>query len=101
MALVSFLPPVRFDIPHEPGQWIEFRKPANRDVRKARQLAEREGRQGVRDLGAEFIKALREDDDAKADKAMKRAKQLEAEQEYAPAQFDRDTLLLASIADWS
>ena len=99
MALVSFLPPVRRDIPHEPEQWIDFRKPASRDVRKARKLAEQEGRQGLRDFGAEIVKALQSggDDDA----TMRRIKRLEAEQEYHADQFDRGALLVASIRGWS
>jgi hypothetical protein len=99
MALVSFTPPVRKDIPHEPGEWMEFRKPAHRRVREARAVVESEGRRGVRDFGAEIVKALNEGDDD--EKAMRRIKRLEREQEYHVDQFDRETLLRSTIVRWS
>src|ERR1700754_5110992 len=60
MALVSFLPAQRVEIPHEPGNWIEFRKPSGAVVREARRVVESEGRKGVRDFGAEIVKDLDE-----------------------------------------
>lgn len=99
MALVSFLPPVKQDIPHEPGEWMEFRKPASRVVREARQIVESEGRRGVRDFGAEIVKAFTSGDDD--EKAIRRARQLEAAQEYDIGQFDRDKLLTSAIVRWS
>ena len=101
MALVSFLPPVRRDIPHEPEQWIDFRKPASKDVRSARRIAEQEGRQGLRDFGAEIVTALQSKSDGGDDAVMRRVKRLAAEQEYHADQFDRELILCASIRGWS
>ncbi len=98
MALVSFLPPVAVPIPHEPGNRFVFRKPRGEVIREARKIAESDGRKSVRDFGAEIFKALREDGDD--DRLARRAKRLAAEQEYDPDQFDRLTLLRASIVDW-
>ncbi len=98
MALVSFLPAERFPVPHEQGAWMRLKKPRNQDVSNARKLVEAEGRRGVRDFGAEIVKALNEGDDD--ERALRRVRRLEAEQEYHPSQFDRDTLLLASIKEW-
>lgn len=91
MALVSFLPAQRVEIPHEPGNWMEFRKPSSTVVREARKVAESEGRQGVRDFGAEIVKAFSSGDDD--EKAARRADHLAKLQEYDPSQFDRATLL--------
>ena len=101
MALVSFLPPVRREIPHEPDQWMDFRKPASKDVRAARKLAEAEGRQGLRDFGAEIVTALQSKTDSNDDAVMRRIAKLAAEQEYHADQFDRGALLAASIRGWS
>jgi hypothetical protein len=98
MALVSFVPPVPVEIPHEPGNFLTFRRPASRIVREARKVVEKEGRQGIRDFGVEIVKALNEGEDD--ERAMRRVKRLEAEQEYHPDQFDRDTLLRSAIVGW-
>ena len=99
MALVSFLPAVRLAIAHEPDQWMELRAPSSKAVRAARKLAEQEGRQGLRDFGAEIVKALQADDNQ--ERTQKRIAQWQREQEYHPDQFDRDALLRASITGWS
>lgn len=97
MALVSFLPAQRVEIPHEPGNFIEFRKPAGALVREARRVAESEGRRGVRDFGAEIVKAFSSGDDD--DKATRRAAKLAKLQEYDPEMFDRQTLLAGATID--
>lgn len=99
MALVSFLPADRFPIPHEPGQWMALKKPRSKAVKEARRIVESEGRRGVRDFGAEIVKALNDGDDD--EKAARRLRKLEELEEYAPDQFDRDTLLLDAIKGWS
>lgn len=91
MALVSFLPSQRVDIPHEPNCWMEFRKPSSALVAEARKIVEQEGRKGVRDFGAEIVKAFNTGEDD--DKAARRARKLAQLQEYDPDQFDRSTLL--------
>lgn len=97
MALVSFLPPIRIDIPHEPGNWMAFRKPASCVVQEARRVVEAEGRRGVRDFGAEIVKAFSSGDDD--DKAVARAAKLAKLQEYDPSMFDRTTLLAGATID--
>jgi len=81
MALVSFLPAVKVEIPHEPGNVFAFRKPSSAVVGEARRVAAAEGRRGVRDFGAEIVKAFSSGDDD--DKAARRAAKL----------FDRAVLL--------
>lgn len=99
MGLVSFLPPVRQDIPHEPGEWMEFKKPSGAIVREARVAAESEGRKGVRDFGPEIVKAFMSGDDD--DKAVRRTQALERASTYNPSNFDRATLLRSTITAWS
>jgi hypothetical protein len=95
--LVSFMPSTRVDIPHEPDNYIEFRKPSSLVVREARRVVESEGRRGVRDFGAEIVKALNEGDDD--EKAARRVERIAKLQEYHPDQFDRATLLGGATVD--
>ncbi len=97
MALVSFLPAQRVEIPHESGNWFEYRKPSNAVVREARRVVESEGRRGVRDFGAEIVKAFSSGNDD--DKAVQRAAKLAKLQEYDPEMFDRQTLLAGATID--
>ncbi len=116
MALVSFFPPVRKEIPHEPGQWMEFRKPGNGLVTLARKAAESDSRRGIRDFGGEIFKVLsdRGSSTAEQDEVVRRAKRIEQAQAYDVSQFDRNVLLcgaanpndparpfLGAIANWS
>ena len=101
MSLVSFLPPTPVDVPHEPGNRIFFRRPRGEDVRLARHVAESDGRKGVRDYGAEIVKAMQTDtDDDRFSRRVRQLQREEREQEYLPEQFDRLTLLKASIVGW-
>lgn len=97
MALVSFLPAVRVEIPHEPDNYVEFRKPSSAIVREARRVVESDGRRSFRDFGADIVKVLTEGDDD--DKAARRAARLAKLQEYEPDQFDRETLLGGATID--
>ncbi len=98
MALVSFLPPVRNDVPHE-SAWMEFRKPASRTVKRARQRVESDSRRGINDYSVDIIKAFNAGGDD--DQAVRRARKLAKLSEYDPDSFDRDTLLVGSIVAWS
>jgi hypothetical protein len=100
MALVSLLPPTVEEIPHEPGNYLQFRKPASPAVKEARRIVDSEGRKGVADFGPEIVKAMQSGSKADEERLVQRAKQLEAEQLYEPSKFDRATLLKASIVGW-
>jgi len=99
--LTSCLPPVEAPIPHEPGNFMSFRKPPQYVVRDARKAAAREGRQDTRDLGADIISAIvngrREDQDEK----VARLKKVQKSSMYDVDNFDRDTLLKFAITGWS
>ncbi len=113
--LVSFLPPVRKPIPHEPGQWMEFRKPGNGLVTEARKRKDAEGRRGLSDFGVEIFNAIRKSgSEDEQNEVVKRMQRIEKLQEYHPDQFDRNILLggasnpndpnqpfLGAIAGWS
>jgi hypothetical protein len=106
MGLVSFLPPLRIPIPHEPGEWIAFRKPSSTEVQAARDAEEAKGRRSVRDFGVEIVKAMQSDnsDDPTGEKAqqrMLRLKKLAKDSLYDKDNFDRAVLAKASIAGWS
>src|SRR5690349_7780229 len=105
MALVSYLPAVRKPIPHEPGEWMEFRKPTNLKGQDARDIEESKGRKSVRDFGAEIVKAMQMDpaDDPTGEKAHARGRNLRKLQKdlyYDAENFDRTTLLRAGIVGW-
>lgn len=97
--LVSFLPPVRRTIPHEPEHYIRLRKPSGRAVQESRKAVEAEGRRGVRDFGAEVVKAFMADRDE--DAAVSKVRKLQKASEYDTDNFDRETLLRSAIVDWS
>ena len=97
--LVSFLPPIRATVPHEPGEWVEFRKPSSKVAQDARRVMESEGRKNVREMGAEIVQAFMTGDDD--EKAVRRAQKLQAAQAYDLSAFDRGTLLRYAIVQWS
>ena len=88
--------PTRVDLPHEKGQWFEFRRLSWKQLRKARKLVEEEQREVAKSFGAEFIAALtsgRVDED--------RARRLIQEQQYKAVNFDTEAMLEQGIAAWS
>jgi hypothetical protein len=97
--LISFLPPVHKEIPHEPGHHMMLRKPAGRVVQEARKLMDAEGRRGVRDFGAEIVKAFMDDRDE--DAAVAKVRKLQKQSEYDTDNFDRETMLRSGIVGWS
>lgn len=97
--LVSFLPPVPRDIPHEPGEHMLLRKPSGRVVEEARRIVESEGRRSVRDFGAEIVKAFMAD--RNEDAAVAKVRKLQKASAYDTDQFDRETLLKGGIVAWS
>jgi hypothetical protein len=99
MALVSFSDPVRRDIPHEPGQWMDLRKPSNKACRQARKIVSSEFRERIQQLGADLFRVIRDGEVAAASEAP--VVKPEDADRYAPEQFDRDTLLASAIKAWS
>jgi hypothetical protein len=97
--LVSFLPPIRATVPHEPGEWIEFRKPSSKVAQEAKRAVEAEGRKGMRDIGADIIKAFMSGDDD--EKAVRRARKMADAAAFDVSGFDRATLLQYAIVQWS
>ena len=85
--------PVKYDIPHEPDEWMELRALSWKQLKKARKLQEQEQRQVLKELGAEFMTAIRQGGDA-AVRAIER-------QQYHISNYDIETLLSLGIAGWS
>lgn len=101
--LVSQLPPVRVPVPHEPGKWFDFRTPGHEAVAEAREVVAAKGRRGVKDFGAEVVKAFNEVRALEKENkdTLDRVAKLAATDPYAPENFDRSTLLGASIVGWN
>lgn len=87
--------PIRREIPHEPGEWMDFCKLSWRQMRDARKRQEKDNIATVKEFGAEFIQALN------SDGGEKKAKKLLQEQQYDPRAFDQETLLSEGIVAWS
>ena len=88
MALISNLA-VRRDIPHEPGEWIEFRPLGWLDLERARTAQTSRVLRNAREMGAEVFSSLTD-------------RERPAETAADPlAGYDRWELLSASIAGWS
>lgn len=102
MALVNPIP-VKVDIPHEPGQWCEFRRLSWKQLKEARKKNEAESREEAKALGAELFGALmRSSGDDKDDAAKaERLERIAAERKWRPDQFDRDTVLTKGLVAWS
>jgi hypothetical protein len=82
----------KLDIPHESGEWFEFRELGWRTLELARETKARASLLGFRDLGPEFLKSLTTTEDAPEGK----------EAEPSPKDtYDMSVLLRASIASWS
>jgi hypothetical protein len=95
--------PVRRDIPHEPGEWMKFRRLSAKRIRKARKARDVENLEVVRVLGGEFAKAFQDDekDPVAAKRKQKQALAALKEFEWDISNFDCAVLLEMSLDSWS
>lgn len=97
--------PEQIDIPHEPGEWLELRKPSWIQEQDAREGAARRGRKAAVDFGAAFIRELNKVDpdesEEDAEKRIETAHQRLKVFEYDISQFDLGILFEAAITGWS
>lgn len=97
--------PIKIDVPHEPGEWFELRKPSWIQEQDAREGGARRGRKAAAEFGAAFIRELNKvDPDESEDGAQKRvetAHQRLKVFEYDLSQFDLAVLFEAAITGWS
>ena len=87
--------PIRREIPHEEGHWMDFCKLSWRQMRNARKKQEKESIATVKEFGAEFVAAISSPD------GEKKARKLLQEQLYDPRAFDQNELLNDGIVAWS
>ena len=87
--------PIRYEVPHEPGEWLDLIKLSWTKLKEARRYATLENAETARAFGAELVKALATDDTGKA------AEKLIERQQYHESSFDTKTLLLKGIVGWS
>jgi len=80
------------DVPHEPGEWIEFRELGWKALDAAREVKSRNSLMSFRDLGPDFLKTLTESPDGEAPVEKK---------ENPVDTYDKSALLRASIVNWS
>ena len=85
--------PVKCDIPHEAGEWMELRALSFKQLKAARKKQEKEQREIIKDFGAEFFAAIQRGGDA-AVKAIER-------QQYHVSNFDMEELLVLGVSAWS
>lgn len=86
MALVTNITK-RVDIPHEEGEWMEFKKLSWRQLETASEVSTNALFDRMKKLGGDLLAALRD---------------LDAKQEQSSqAKYDRATVLRAGIANWS
>ncbi len=77
----------RLDIPHEPGEWMEFRMLSGKQLDEAREVRTQKVAAMLRAMGGEVLKAVRDED--------------ESEGQDPLLAFDVDTLLYHGIVGWS
>jgi len=80
------------DVPHEEGQWIEFKELGWRSFEAAREVRARQGLMNFRELGPEFLKG------AQASPADEETSTKKAEFKDT---YDMGMILRASIIAWS
>lgn len=81
----------KVDVPHEPGEWIEFRELGWKALDTAQQVRARNSLMSFRDLGPEFLKSLSEGDDT-----------AESPKKVNPGEnYDKSALLRTAILNWS
>lgn len=97
MALIRDVTTV-VEIPHEPGQTVTIRRLTWRQLAQARSGREKEQRAGLRELGADFLKALRE---GAVEAPEGKPTAAEPEPAYTVAQFALGELLLLGVVAWS
>ena len=88
--------PVKLDIPHESGQWMELTALSWKKLKKARKELQGEQIETMRAFGAELIAAFK-DESVKEE----RLRQLEKRQQYHVSAFALETLLRHGIHAWS
>lgn len=92
--------PITREIPHEPGETVDFKRLSWRELRDARRIAQAEQRQVLRELGGDLMKAIleAEDGDEEGERRIQRAKRRLQNDE---SNFDTEAILTLSIAGWS
>lgn len=92
---------IRRDIPHEPGQWIEFRRLSSAQLNRARKAREKEAREEaagmLQILGPDFLRSLREGDTEQKQRIVRELEELE----YQVSNYDIGILLKEGIVAWS
>lgn len=94
MALVSKLTAQRIDLPHEEGQWITIKPVSWLVMRDARDARVKRAIRPFTELPAESIAALQRP--SKTNGTSPQVADDDATEEY-----DRETLLRASVVEWS
>lgn len=82
------------DIPHETGEWMEFKELGWRTFQAAREARSRQALVNFRDLGPEFLKSMQQTPSEPTEEAP-------AKKEDLADTFDMGMLLRASITAWS
>lgn len=90
MALIGHTT-YREEIPHEPGEFIEFRHLTRSELKAARKARQRESLEMAREMGPELMGSLRSVD----------RDEVEAAAADPLNQYDDEALLCAAICGWS
>jgi hypothetical protein len=88
--------PKKFDVPHEPGQWMMLRALSWKQLKSARRERSRELKNEMKELGAEIIAAY-----AKGGSDKEAARDLLKDMKYEESQFDTQVILDYGITEWS
>lgn len=89
--------PVRRNVPHEPGEYFEFIRQSDAQLREARRRRETEQMEIIRALGGEIFEAMQKGDRQGEERLRQRLRELR----YDVSQYHIPTLLASGIAGWS
>ena len=86
--------PIRVDVPHEEGEWIEFCKLTHREIRDARKAGMVENAEQMKIFSAEWITALMSG-------SKEKAQQISEAGKWDESAFGTDALLSMGVVGWS
>lgn len=84
----------KIDLPHDAGESAVIRKLSHRKLAEAATKQQSQGIGFMREVGAELMQALRNEDSGKLDR-------LQKTQEASITNYDRDTILEKGIVSWT
>lgn len=96
--LTGSLPPVRMEVPHEPGEWIDVRQLGYTELEACRDAVTKKFFDNLRTMGTDVVAQFTQMQQAQPELIAEAQAAKDAAQ---PDQFDRTLLFQKSVVAWS